>query len=313
MLVKAVLSAPEASLVLLDEPETSLHPGAQRLLMEFLVNQVRRRKLQIVFTTHSPEMLTRLPPDAIKVLQPRASDGRIEVISQASHASEAFFRLGSSLGSRTTIFVEDVLAQAVVRKALRPLGEPFNATLDIEVLPGGAGSIRQRFVPSFAQSDRRRTLVLLDGDQRPLTEATPSVDVRDAEVREKLENLLGGRPQVATDGHNGVSDESSAAAQYRKVYQWVLEYVDYLPGTTPEALIVDLAERTTSGLDSKQYWLNETRQALGRRDWEKILGREILQRQEEILAKVEDEHPALIDIRSRVQQFVTKMNGQGTL
>jgi ABC-type Mn2+/Zn2+ transport system ATPase subunit len=69
-LVVDILGAPDRSLILLDEPEVSLHPGAQDRLVDFLFNQVKRKKHQIVMATHSPAMIRSLPPQAIKILTP---------------------------------------------------------------------------------------------------------------------------------------------------------------------------------------------------------------------------------------------------
>ena len=47
-----VLAADEYSLILLDEPETSLHPGAQRSMLRFLLDQIKLKKHQIIISTH---------------------------------------------------------------------------------------------------------------------------------------------------------------------------------------------------------------------------------------------------------------------
>lgn len=64
--VVQVLKATKGTLILLDEPEVSLHPGAQERLLAFLSRRARIRQLQIIFSTHSPHFLAALPNDAIK-------------------------------------------------------------------------------------------------------------------------------------------------------------------------------------------------------------------------------------------------------
>lgn len=44
----------EGTLVLLEEPETSLHPGAQRALLRVFEEFAKKRNIQILITTHSP-------------------------------------------------------------------------------------------------------------------------------------------------------------------------------------------------------------------------------------------------------------------
>lgn len=64
-LVVALVGAEPGSLILLDEPEVSLHPGAQERLMSFLFARVKKLKYQVVLATHSPAIIRWLPPEAI--------------------------------------------------------------------------------------------------------------------------------------------------------------------------------------------------------------------------------------------------------
>ena len=66
-LVYKVLNAPNHSLVILDEPEVSLHPGAQEALKLFLLKQTLSKKLQIIISTHSAKLVEFLPDIAIKL------------------------------------------------------------------------------------------------------------------------------------------------------------------------------------------------------------------------------------------------------
>lgn len=305
MLVKAITEAPENALILLDEPETSLHPGAQRKLAAFLSAQVKRQKLQIVLSTHAPEVVAELPPDAIKVLQARPSDGKVQLVSQCAYPSEAFFRLGSKASTDFVVFVEDTLAAAIVRKAIRPLGEAVHELVDVTVLPGGAGDIQCRFIPSFAQSSRARCLVLLDGDQRPDRLAEEVVDVPDELIIETLKDTLGGKPQIAVSGSDGNADESETIVEYRRILRWVAENVDYMPGEAPERLLLTLRNKSVAPTDeAKVFWLKAAMTALGRRDWEGIQSGDVLNHQERELAEVNDASEALVLIRNRVQRLL---------
>jgi|GEM_PF-5835490 len=54
ILIAFVLSAPENSLLAIEEPENHLHPGAQRKLATFLREHSRKHSKQILVTTQSP-------------------------------------------------------------------------------------------------------------------------------------------------------------------------------------------------------------------------------------------------------------------
>ncbi|SDG02703.1 Predicted ATP-dependent endonuclease of the OLD family, contains P-loop ATPase and TOPRIM domains [Pseudonocardia oroxyli] len=306
MLVKAILGADDGSLVLLDEPETSLHPGAQRNLMAFLREQVKLKKLQVVLSTHAPEIVSDLPPDAIKVLQVRASDGRVQLVGQESDANEAFFRLGSRAGSDYAVFVEDELAAAIVRKAIRPLGSAVFSMVSVAVLPGGAGGIQTKFVPSFAQSDRDRCLVLLDGDQRPDRLAIEVLDALDGDVVDVVEQVLGGKPQLAVSGSRGAAAQEEKVKESRRLLNWIANHVDYLPGSSPEGLLANLvgAQIPLSAAEAKTYWVQAAEVSLGRCEWETVSAREILNHQDRELAAVSDNHVDLVQIRERIRTLI---------
>ncbi|WP_233601784.1 AAA family ATPase [Corallococcus sp. AB038B] len=72
----ALRTVREGSLVILEEPETGLHPQRIHLLVEFLESVVRERGLQVILTTHSPQVLQALSAESLKstVLCARSPD-----------------------------------------------------------------------------------------------------------------------------------------------------------------------------------------------------------------------------------------------
>ncbi|WP_173153857.1 MULTISPECIES: AAA family ATPase [unclassified Frigoribacterium] len=63
-LLALVASAPDRSLIVIDEVEASLHPQAQRGLITELLEIAEEKRLQIILSTHSPYILEQLPPVA---------------------------------------------------------------------------------------------------------------------------------------------------------------------------------------------------------------------------------------------------------
>lgn len=84
ILVYKVLNASEGSLILLDEPEVSLHPLAQEKLRDFLLSQILEKRLQVVVSTHSPSFVNGLPKESIKVFREEIS-GAFEVLANVSY------------------------------------------------------------------------------------------------------------------------------------------------------------------------------------------------------------------------------------
>ncbi|MEV0150354.1 MULTISPECIES: AAA family ATPase [unclassified Nonomuraea] len=303
MLVNHVTEAPERSLVLLDEPEVSLHPGAQRKLMDFLCQQAKARFHQVVISTHSPEIVRDLPARAIKVFHSSDTDGKVELISQESEATEAFFRLGVPKERTKTIYVEDRLAAAIVRRAIRPLGESFSSQLEIQAIPGGTNSIQQHFIPAFALSGNMNCLILLDGDQASKNHRTSVEEVSDADLEIFVKEMLNGAPKLSLNGSGGQSAPGEKALQLRTILGWCHTNLDYLPGRDPESLLLEMTGETGAIDKAKSFWVELTRKALGRSAWEPVNSSEVLGEQERALARVDDDASELRQIRERVQKF----------
>lgn len=68
---------PEQSLLVIDEVENSLHPQAQRRFIRHLIKCARKKKLQIILSTHSPFVLEELPPISRIMLQQLADQKNI--------------------------------------------------------------------------------------------------------------------------------------------------------------------------------------------------------------------------------------------
>lgn len=61
----AVLSAPEGSLVVIEEIDNGVHPNRIGQVLKRLSEQARKRRIRILMTNHNPALLDALPLDAI--------------------------------------------------------------------------------------------------------------------------------------------------------------------------------------------------------------------------------------------------------
>lgn len=163
MLVRKVSSAKPKSLILLDEPETSLHPRAQRELMRFLLEKAERHGHQIVIATHSAECISELPPEAIKVLQTSNEIGDVDLVSQRSLPEVAFNIIGIKHDKRR-IYVEDRLAGLFVKYAMSAHGKGYD---DFETVPYGAASILTGPLLANLARTGSTDFIVVDGDKNP--------------------------------------------------------------------------------------------------------------------------------------------------
>ncbi|MCO7223767.1 ATP-dependent endonuclease [Pleionea sp. CnH1-48] len=165
--VVKVLRAEESSLILLDEPEVSLHPGAQKELRELLFHVIVTSGCQVVMSTHSEHFVQGLPNKAIKLFQYDDNSESYSVINNCS-PEQAFIRLGSEVHcNKRKIYVEDILAKAVVTEAIKEIDSEVLSLIEIIPYSGGADTILNNLLVHFTASEASTNdMVFLDGDMR---------------------------------------------------------------------------------------------------------------------------------------------------
>lgn len=263
-LVDAIRKASARSLILLDEPEVSLHPGAQVLLMRFIEQEVLKRGHQVVISTHSPTVAAALPQRAIKVFGFDTTRQRVVLVANGCSATEAFAHLGhtTTASSRPRLIVEDELAAELVRASLRRHNPTKLDVLDIVPFPGGADGIVRNVLSTVALAGVGKTSILLDGDQRPST-ANPARDVR-ADADSLLANgdkaamlalwseEIHKTPPYLHSDSGGTRDPENLHA----CISWAGRHLGYLPGKTPEEAAAKALDpgATAAENDWKGYW-----------------------------------------------------------
>ncbi|BCN78115.1 ATP-dependent nuclease [Prescottella equi] len=302
-LVTAIISAPPYSLIILDEPEVSLHPGAQRRLMSFVSAQSLRNKHQVVFATHSPMLIEDLPSCAVKVLTIDPITGKVRLRSQHSSSREAFNALEHRF-KRKTIVVEDALAAEIVKRAIRIERPERIAALDIVYYPGGENDLRCRDLTAWARHSETNVLLFLDGDA--FFEVTDPATVSPADLKDVCARIVGGEKALA-----GIPMDSGASPDdgYRKIIGWSREYVQFLPGGQPEHWLRERIEGlqvSTTG-DSKWWWVERATTDLGLSDSEgEASSISILAAQQRELASLDDSLNDLKWISKMISEFLER-------
>jgi predicted ATPase len=162
--VVKVLKANKDSLILLDEPEVSLHPGAQIELRNLLLDEIKKNGHQVILSTHSEHFVDGLPNKAIKLFQYSNVDGRYEVLNECS-PQQAFIRLGSRAYGKKKLYVEDELAKVLVEEAIKEIDPELLSTYCVISYPGGAPTIINNLLVQFLiDQDLNDDIVFLDGD-----------------------------------------------------------------------------------------------------------------------------------------------------
>jgi predicted ATPase len=312
-LVRTVMKCEPRSLILLDEPEVSLHPGAQERLMDFLGEQAKIHKHQIVISTHSPALVRTLPPQAIKVLAMDSATGKIGLIRQEAFPEEAFFHLGAPVTGKVRVVVEDPLAKAIIEKSLRRRGQATFDLFDVMFFPGGCKTLWSFYIPIFSAEQRDDIVVFLDGDQRPAQDGwfpAPNeiAQADDGRLNEIIKAATGVEVKFPVDGSAGSGDNQQRITAQRRFIGWAKSRVGFMPGTTPEQFVWNKAPDSEKngivGVDYKANFANLARMELGLADFEEVTGVAILHTQRRLLSLIGDDDPDIVELREVLFSFV---------
>lgn len=246
-LVYEVLNAPHHSLVILDEPEVSLHPGAQEALKLFLLKQTLSKKLQIIISTHSSKLVEFLPDAAIKLFYEN-NKSKFSIKNNCNYI-EAFQNIGLEISEKDKglIIVEDLTAQILLSSMLKEIGSEFELIFSVKFYPGGAEQIYKNIV-GYSLENEKYKFVILDGDK-----SKPKFDPNDFSVLES-ENFNFLKSKVfdvsgvdftnlgfRIDGGKNGGDLTQKITSSIKYLHFINNNLDYFPKNTPEELIWDSA------------------------------------------------------------------------
>lgn len=200
MIATVLLTTDDESTLFLEEPESHLHAGAQRFLIERLLDGER----QIFVTTHSPTFIN-IPRDR-SLYQVRLNENRTAIsLYDDSNSLDAVLE---DIGSRNS---DVLLSDAVLfvegpgdRRVFEIWSEKLNLSLEeqnVTVVPMGGGSdstrstrVRSDVLEGISQKAPVPHLFVLDRDERSSVEINKLMETLTGRVilldRRELENYL---------------------------------------------------------------------------------------------------------------------------
>lgn len=156
-MVMEIESIKDNSLVLIEEIENGLHPVATIKLVEYLIKVAKRKKLQVLFTTHSDDALVPLPDKAIwAALNNQVRQGKLNIKSLRA--------LNGQISSQLVIFTEDEFAKKWIESLIN-----FDDSIDyglIEVHPmlGDGRAVAVNNNHNINPSINTKSICIIDGD-----------------------------------------------------------------------------------------------------------------------------------------------------
>jgi predicted ATPase len=235
-LVENLELLPEKSLVLIEEPETSLHPSAQHQLGHYLMDVSIRRGHQIILTTHC-EYLLRALPGASRVYFHWTGGNLTQV--RGLTASQATSLMTGGHDSALVVLVEDCCAKAILSELLRKADNQLLRSIQIH--EGGSCTEIKTTMACLAHSQMNIACVL-DGDQSPVPKQNvftlpgkmpPEKEIFDTqEVQAHLQDMYG-LNWSDFYAHNGLASKNH--------HDWFSVLADTI-SVNEKALIWDLAK-----------------------------------------------------------------------
>jgi len=113
--IDRIENSPANALILIEEVENGLHPVAVRLFVQYLQNVARRKRLQVIFTTHSQDAVDQLPAEAVWAsINKRVWNGKLSI--------ESLRAITGAVPDTRVVYVEDEFVAEWVKNAIGRFG-----------------------------------------------------------------------------------------------------------------------------------------------------------------------------------------------
>jgi ABC-type multidrug transport system ATPase subunit len=167
-MVLAIESAPDSCLILIEEIENGLHPVATIRLVEYLVEVADRKKVQVIFTTHSNEALLPLPSKAVWVAtKDKLYQGKLDIASLRAITGE--------ITKTAAVFVEDMFAKAWVEAILRTRAMDLVDHVEVHAMEGDGIAVAVNRHHNLDPSVEAPSVCIVDGDSKQQTSEAEKV------------------------------------------------------------------------------------------------------------------------------------------
>lgn len=233
------------TLILLDEPETSLYPGAQERLLSYLLWVVKTTKSQIIISTHSERFVSKLPNNAIKAIHYDPQSSKSSILENCQ-PSTVFKDLEIPITNKSKIIVEDRAAELLLKAVAANEGI---SNLTIQNIECGGSYLKTHSILQSALSKDEKTYYILDGDQSldkkfiDISNLT-SEKLKDPKLIDKLvrrisKSISFPSSQPRKNEHKQLSADKIKHNSQIKYLKFFYSHVFFLPKNDPETIIYD--------------------------------------------------------------------------
>lgn len=166
-MISGIEASGENAIVLIEEIENGLHPVATIRLVEYLISAADRKKVQIVFTTHSNEALLPLPDKAVWAMtSDKAFQGKLDVKSLRA--------ITGQIETESVIFVEDIFAKIWLESILRS-GEIAADHYEVHPMAGDGTAVAMNKYHNANPHVKTPSVCFIDGDSKQVEDKDSKV------------------------------------------------------------------------------------------------------------------------------------------
>ncbi len=157
-----IFGSPPGTLLVIDEIELGLHEKAQKKLILELKKICRKRKVQVICTTHSPAVLESIPPEGRFYIENVAKN---IIVTPGISVEYAAGKLAGVDSNELDIFVEDGIANTIIESTL-----DNELRSRVSILPiGSPAAIVRQMAAKYKGHKSTECIAILDGDQSSST------------------------------------------------------------------------------------------------------------------------------------------------
>ena len=242
-LVCTILDTPRNALILLDEPEVSLHPSAQKKLKIFLLNMIKKNQHQIIISTHSIVLIEEMPRGSLKLFE--ENELGTTIISNDVYYKEAFFSIKEEAHGTNLIICEDSSAKILIDGMLNKL--KIENFFSVEYRHGGADTLITKHLPILALDKMYdKVFIILDGDKQPekiikFSEIAVGLASNVSALEDNIKGLTTSNCLIKAliDGGKNGSNKQQKIEVYQEYLKYAENHLYFLPGKLiPEAIVL---------------------------------------------------------------------------
>lgn len=157
-MVKKIESMQDNSLILIEEIENGLHPVATIRMVEYLIDVAERKRIQVIFTTHSEEALKPLPFQAVwAAIDGKVVQGKLDISALRSISGE--------IDARLVIFTEDRFSKNWIESMIRAYGGIAVDLVNVHAMEGDGTAVKVNLYHQIDPSANKvPSVCYIDGD-----------------------------------------------------------------------------------------------------------------------------------------------------